>query len=101
MALFDSPAADQQLTASLLSACSESFLAPILTELFVSEGLERDIAECVAPLVAELMADASDVFAALDTPGGVDQDPELAATMMAEMFTIMSECGAVEDLFLQ
>ena len=101
VALFDSPAAEQQLTTALLSACSESFLAPMLTEQFVSEGFERDTAECVASLFADLIAAKPDVFIALADAGPVEQDPEVAAAMMAEMFTIMTECDVVEDLFLQ
>ena len=101
VALFDSPAAEQQLTAALLNVCSESFLTPMLTEQFVSEGYARDIAECVAPLMIELMADTPEVFDALAASGPDVYDPEPAAALQNKVFAILSECGAAEGLFLQ
>ena len=100
-ALFDSPAAEQQLMAALLNVCSESFLTPMLTEQFVAEGYARDIAECVGPLTVELLADTPAQFTALPATGPDVYDPEEAAAITAVLLAIQSECDGVEDLFLQ
>ena len=98
VALFDSPTAEQEFATVMIRDCGESVLAPLLTEEFVSEGLERPAAECVASRMAELMADTPDIFFDLD-PDVYDSEAE--AAILAEMFTVMVECDAVEDLLLQ
>ena len=94
-ALFDSPAAEQQLGVAVLSACSDTVMTPILTEQFMLEGFERGTAECVASRMVELMATAPELFEA------AEHDPEANAAIRAEMSAIMSGCGVTDSFFPQ
>ena len=97
-ALFDSPAAEQKLAAALLSSCS-GFMASALTEGFVSEGYDRDVAECVAPPFVEMLEASPGLVAGID--GDTAPDPAVSEAMLTEMFAILADCDALGGEFFE
>ena len=95
-ALFDSPDAELQLAAAELNICSE-FMATALTEVFVSQGYDRDVAECIAPPMVELLVASPGLVAGFDEDAA--PDPAAVEAMMAGMFPILADCDALSGLF--
>ena len=87
--LFDSPVADQQLGVATLNECSDTLVAPMLTEHYVSEGSDRPATECIASMVVTLMVDNPDIVSDSEDAG---EAYELPAAMMSELVTAMSDC---------
>ena len=73
--MFDSPAAQEAMGLFMLRNCTDTFLIPLLVETFVTDdGVEREIAECIAPKLAEAMLSLSDE-ALLLISGSANADP--------------------------